>query len=129
MKKQKRVFSMSIIVFLSSIFFPYALFAHGGGSTTEVNTSDSTNTVESYSETEYMMDGYDEEIENSDSFWRYRNGMMGVSGIFWIFFIISIIGGIYVLFQRKRSPRELLDTRYARGEIKKEEYEEKKKDL
>ncbi len=54
-------------------------------------------------------------------------------------FIIATVGGLVVFIKGRRkttsagermdSPLELLKNRYARGEIDKEEYEEKKKDL
>ena len=73
---------------------------------------------------------------------------MGFTGIFWIVIIILIIVLVLRYFkQNKRlgdsknspldillgnsrnSPLDILKERYARGEIDREEYEEKKKDL
>ncbi|CAN5384322.1 hypothetical protein BH10BAC1_BH10BAC1_12870 [soil metagenome] len=76
----------------------------------------------------------------------YGNGMMGgfyggFGGIFMIFWWILIIAGIviFVKWTMKRSKGssnnnesnslEILKNRYAKGEINKEEFEEKKKDL
>lgn len=55
----------------------------------------------------------------------------------WIFFWVLIILGLFFLirsFMAKKGPEqrraiEILDERYARGEIKKEEYMERKKDI
>ena len=64
-------------------------------------------------------------------------GFMG--GFMWIFWIAVIIGIIFLIKwavqsqPRSDNPRmnslEILKIRYARGEIEKEEYEQKKKDL
>lgn len=78
----------------------------------------------------------------------YGYGMMGGFGwmwlmpIFWIVFLGLIIWGVVALARgvsqpgssdsassRPDSALEVLKKRYARGEINKEEYEEKKKDL
>ena len=65
-------------------------------------------------------------------------GFMG--GFMWIFWIAAIVGVIFLVrwvVQQSRpvegkleeSSLELLKKRYARGEIDKEEFEQKKKDL
>jgi len=61
-----------------------------------------------------------------------------------LFFGVLIVGGVWFLkaafsnqpqnhagsaFSRQASPREILDQRYARGEISREEYERIKSDL
>ncbi|NIQ07307.1 MAG: SHOCT domain-containing protein [Candidatus Korarchaeota archaeon] len=63
----------------------------------------------------------------------------GMNGLLWLILVIiapiSII--IYLIIREekegtlfpRRSPREILDTRYARGEITEEEYKRKKKEL
>ncbi len=67
-----------------------------------------------------------------------NQGFMG--GFMWIFWIAIIVGIIFLVKwrvmqcrpggqQREESPLEILKKRYARGEIDKEEFEQKKKDL
>jgi putative membrane protein len=66
-------------------------------------------------------------------------GWMFLMGIFWVVVIGLVIWGISVLSHRTRepertvthpdSPMEILKRRYAKGEIEREEYEAKKKDL
>ena len=69
-------------------------------------------------------------------------GMGWFGGIFMIVFWVLVIAGVVLLVRwvaassKKRetggvadSPLEILKSRYARGEINKEEFEEKKKDL
>lgn len=69
-------------------------------------------------------------------------GWMWLMPIFWILFLGLIIWGVVALVRGAGQPRgtdassgqpdsalEVLRKRYARGEINKEEYEEKKKDL
>jgi putative membrane protein len=74
-------------------------------------------------------------------YWGHE--MMGWGGgFFMIFFWVAIIVGIALLMKwlaassgkapgtsAKESPMEILKRRYAAGEIGKEEFEEKKKDL
>ncbi len=67
----------------------------------------------------------------------YGYGMMGGWGIlgliFWIIVLIGLVLLIKYLWEggakREESALDLLKKRYARGEISKEEFEEKKKDL
>jgi putative membrane protein len=73
--------------------------------------------------------------------WGYGMGWMGM--IFMAAFLIAVIVGIVFLIRwlmasagsagnrgkAEESALEILNKRYARGEIKKEEYEDKKKDL
>ncbi|VVB85923.1 Uncharacterised protein [uncultured archaeon] len=71
-----------------------------------------------------MMDGY------SNGY-----GMWIIGLIFWILVIIGIVLLIKYLWEsggarrEQESALEILKKRYARGEISKEEFEEKKKDL
>jgi len=71
-----------------------------------------------------MMDGYG---------MSYGMGILGL--IFWILIIIGLVLLIKYLWEgggtrrEQESALELLKKRYARGEISKEEFEEKKKDL
>ena len=74
-----------------------------------------------------MMDGY-----------GYGYGMMGgsywiIGLIFWILVLIGLVLLIKYLWEggtkRGNSALEILKKRYASGEISKEEFEEKKKDL
>ena len=53
-------------------------------------------------------------------------------GFGWIFFILLIGLGIYLFNQKNtldKSAQDILDERYAKGEIEQGEYEEKSKDL
>ncbi len=71
-----------------------------------------------------MMDGYG---------MGYGMGILGL--IFWILVIIGLVLLIRFLWEsggakrEQESALEILKKRYARGEISKEEFEEKKKDL
>jgi len=71
-----------------------------------------------------MMDGYG---------MGYGIGIIGL--IFWILVIIGLVLLIKYLWEsggakrEQESALEILKKRYARGEISKEEFEEKKKDL
>ncbi len=67
-------------------------------------------------------------------------GWMWLMPVLWIVFLGLIIWAIVALVRRSSEPRgqdsskttsalEVLKERYARGEIKKEEYDEKKRDL
>jgi len=74
-----------------------------------------------------MMDGY--------GFGIMGYGMLILGFIFWILLFAGLILLIKYLWEgggRKRGEESVLDVlkkRYARGEINKEEFEEKKKDL
>ncbi|NJD54586.1 MAG: SHOCT domain-containing protein [Candidatus Methanoperedens sp.] len=68
----------------------------------------------------------------------YGAGMMGYGGgILWLLFWILVIIGLALLIRylwqggkrEEESALEILKKKYARGEISKEEFEEKKKDL
>lgn len=72
--------------------------------------------------------------------WGWGWGM-GFGGLFMIFFWALVIVGFFVLIRwfadqsswskggREKSALEILRERYARGEIQKEEYDQKKQDL
>lgn len=68
----------------------------------------------------------------------YGSGMMSgsywiIGLIFWLLILIGLVLLIKYLWEgsgkKEESSLELLKKRYARGEISKEEFEEKKKDL
>ena len=66
--------------------------------------------------------------------WWWGWGMMAMMFLFWILFIVGLVVGIRWLLgkgneQKQDSAIEILRQRYARGEINKEEFEVKKKDL
>lgn len=62
-------------------------------------------------------------------------GMGGGWMILWWIFLIAVIAGVVALIARKGNPRaeksalDVLKERYARGEISKQEFEEKKHDI
>lgn len=64
-------------------------------------------------------------------FW---NGMGGWMFLWWIFIIVAIIGAVSFFFRgrypnREKSALDILKEHYARGEITKLEFEEKKRDI
>ena len=66
--------------------------------------------------------------------WGWGIGMMATMFLFWVVFIVGLIVAIRWLLGkgRERAPDsalEILRQRYARGEINKEEFEIRKKDL
>ena len=66
--------------------------------------------------------------------WWWGWGMMAMMFLFWVLFIVGLIVGIRWLVgkgkeQKQDSALEILRQRYARGEINKDEFEAKKKDL
>ena len=66
--------------------------------------------------------------------WWWGWGMMAMMFLFWVLFIVGLVVGIRWLLgkgneQKQDSAIEILRQRYARGEINKEEFEVKKKDL
>ena len=66
--------------------------------------------------------------------WGWGIGMMAMMFLFWVVFIIGLIVAIRWLLGKGRerppdSALEILRQRYARGEINKEEFEARRKDL
>ena len=70
--------------------------------------------------------------------WHMIDDMMGGGIYMWILLIAVIVGGLYVLMNRSNqqlsskpgeAPLDILQKRYAKGEITKEEYEQMKQDL
>ena len=66
--------------------------------------------------------------------WWWGWGMMAMMFLFWVLFIVGLIVGIRWLIgkgkeQKQDSAIEILRQRYARGEINKDEFESKRKDL
>ena len=66
--------------------------------------------------------------------WGWGIGMMAMMFLFWALVIVGLIVGIRWLLGQGKATRsdsalEILRQRYARGEINKEEFESKKKDL
>ena len=66
--------------------------------------------------------------------WGWGLGMMSMMLLFWALVIIGLIIGIRSLLGKGREERSdsavrILRERYARGEINKEEFEARKKDL
>ena len=59
-------------------------------------------------------------------------GMIGMS-LFWIFLIIGIVALLKAFWgpgtARERTALDILKERYARGEIEKQEFEQKRRDL
>lgn len=61
-------------------------------------------------------------------------GWMIVHGAFWLLLLVLLVFGTVMLVRRPRSPRrdsalDILNERYARGEIDRDEYLQRKKDL
>lgn len=66
--------------------------------------------------------------------WWWGWAMMAMMFLFWVLFIVGLVVGIRWLLGKGNEPKqdsaiEILRQRYARGEINKEEFEAKKKDL
>jgi putative membrane protein len=66
--------------------------------------------------------------------WWWGWGMIAMMFLFWVLFVVGLIVGIRWLIgkgneQKQNSAMEILRQRYARGEINKEEFEAKRKDL
>ena len=66
--------------------------------------------------------------------WWWGWGMIAMMFLFWVLFVVGLIVGIRWLIgkgneQKQDSAIEILRQRYARGEINKEEFEAKRKDL
>ena len=77
---------------------------------------------------------YEWHWEMHPMWWGWGIGMMAMMFLFWVLFIVGLIVGIRWLIgkgkeQKQDSALEILRERYARGEINKEEFEAKRKDL
>jgi len=77
---------------------------------------------------------YEWHWEMHPMWWGWGIGMMAMMFLFWVIVIVGLVVGIRWLLgkgnqQTPDSALEILRQRYARGEINKEEYEAKKKDL
>ena len=77
---------------------------------------------------------YEWHWEMHPMWWGWGIGMMAMMFLFWVIIIIGLIVGIRWLFGKSKEPKqdsaiEILRQRYARGEINKDEFEAKKKDL
>ncbi len=65
-----------------------------------------------------------------EGFWFF-----GMHAFWWVFWLAVIVVVVYMLLsgtqqrERRQSAREILDHRYATGEISTQEYEERKKKL
>ena len=77
---------------------------------------------------------YEWHWEMHPMWWGWGIGMMAMMFLFWALVIVGLIVGIRWLLGQGKATRsdsalEILRQRYARGEINKEEFESKKKDL
>jgi len=77
---------------------------------------------------------YEWHWEMHPMWWGWGIGMMATMFLFWALVIVGLIVGIRWLLGQGKATRsdsalEILRQRYARGEINKEEFESKKKDL
>jgi putative membrane protein len=73
--------------------------------------------------------------------WTDGYGWMGFGWIIMVLFWVLVIGGVIALARwfgtrdredadsRRRTPLEILQERYARGEIERDEYEQKRREL
>ena len=66
--------------------------------------------------------------------WWWGWGMMAMMFLFWVLFVVGLIVGIRWLVgkgkeQKQDSALEILRQRYARGEINKDEFEARRRDL
>jgi putative membrane protein len=66
--------------------------------------------------------------------WWWGWGMMAMMFLFWVLFIVGLVVGIRWLLgksneQKQDSALEILRQRYARGEINKDEFEARRRDL
>jgi putative membrane protein len=64
----------------------------------------------------------------------WNNWGMGFTWLFWVIVLVAVVALIFFIMQRsstpsKKSAEEILKERFARGEISKEEYEERLKSL
>lgn len=77
---------------------------------------------------------YEWRWEMHPMWWGWGIGMMAMMFLFWTLFVVGLFVGIRWLLgkdreQKQDSALEILRQRYARGEINKDEFEAKKKDL
>jgi putative membrane protein len=77
---------------------------------------------------------YEWHWEMHPMWWGWGIGMMAMMFLFWALVIVGLVVGIRWLLGQGKATRsdsalEILRQRYARGEINKEEFESKKKDL
>jgi putative membrane protein len=77
---------------------------------------------------------YEWHWETHPMWWGWGIGMMAMMLLFWLIIIIGLVVGIRWLLGKGKgaspdSALEILRQRYARGEINKDEFEIKKKDL
>jgi putative membrane protein len=77
---------------------------------------------------------YEWQWEMHPMWWGWGLGMMAMMFLFWALVIVGLVVGIRWLagqgkVSRSDSALEILRQRYARGEINKDEFEAKKKDL
>jgi putative membrane protein len=77
---------------------------------------------------------YEWSWEMHPMWWGWGLGMMLMMLLFWALIIVGLVLGIRWLIAQAKETRsdsalEILRQRYARGEINKEEFEAKKKDL
>ena len=66
--------------------------------------------------------------------WGWRMGMMAMMVLFWVIFLVGLVAAIRWLLGKRTEAKtdpalQILRERYARGEINKEEFEIRKKDL
>jgi putative membrane protein len=66
--------------------------------------------------------------------WGWGMGMMAMMFLFWVVFVVGLVVAIRWLLGKSKEAKtdsalEILRQRYARGEINKEEFEAKRKDL
>lgn len=70
-----------------------------------------------------------------DGYWMdWSYGWMGLHMLIWIFVLFVFLYFVFRMvgksdIQKSETPRDIIDRRYASGEIDKEEYERLKKDL
>jgi putative membrane protein len=66
--------------------------------------------------------------------WGWAMGMMAMMVLFWVIFLVGLVAAIRWLLGKRTEAKtdpalQILRERYARGEINKEEFEIRKKDL
>ena len=68
-----------------------------------------------------------------DMMWG-MSGMMGFAALAWLLILVGIVAGIWWIVRnvgttRRDDALDILQQRYARGEISREEYESRRRDL